>query len=237
MATVTASIPMFLVSMNGLLLEGGVECQPECRATAPRCFKNDHQGSIRWLTRRMQNMPHTACGPSTDFRNAPHPVTGMSKRRMFRCVTSSTHASTSSTHVKASSLSMSCMNEPHRIPTFHRREVSQLRFVRGPTAPATEYTPSGIFEASVIHHDISHRVRSSTHVGRQHPLMRLCGERPSVRLCWGVIFGIATWLERQTRSFCCRNLLRFTFPADLMWRCNSALNAETRKFPRKRRAN
>jgi hypothetical protein len=147
---------------------------------------------------------HTShrCGPSTTFRKAPHPVTGMSKLRMFRCFTSNTHASTSPTHVTTSSSLMSCMKSRTRIPTFHRREVFQLRFVRGPTTPATEYTPSGIFVASYTHHDISHRVRSSTHVGRQRPLITLCGEWPSVRLCWGVIFGTATWLEREIRSFC-----------------------------------
>lgn len=37
--------------------------------------------------------------------------------------------------------------QSHCISTFHRREVSQLRFVRGPTTATTNLTPSGIFFA------------------------------------------------------------------------------------------
>jgi len=41
--------------------------------------------------------------------------------------------------------------EPHRMPTFHRREVSQLRFVRGPTTAATKFASLGSFQATNLH--------------------------------------------------------------------------------------
>lgn len=57
MATATATLPVFLVSGNGMLLEGGVEDQSKCRATTLGRFKEWTPGSIRWLTRCcMQNI-------------------------------------------------------------------------------------------------------------------------------------------------------------------------------------
>jgi hypothetical protein len=59
---------------DGVLLEGGVEGLPECRATALRRFKEGTQGRIRWLTGCMQNALTPVrfvnrlqeCGPSGD---------------------------------------------------------------------------------------------------------------------------------------------------------------------------
>lgn len=151
--------------MNGRLLEVGVEGLPECRALHTP-DRDVSKTAIKGVDALHAEHASHRCGPSTIFRKTSHLVTGMSRLRMFRCFTSGTHASTSPILVKISSSSMSCMESRTRMPTFHRKEVSQLRFVRGPTLSVTEYTPSGIFVASFIHHDISYRVRSSTHVGR-----------------------------------------------------------------------
>lgn len=42
--------------------------------------------------------------------------------------------------------------EPHRMPTFHRREVSQLRFVRGPTTAAIKFASLDSLEATNLHY-------------------------------------------------------------------------------------
>lgn len=152
---------------------------------------------------------------------------------MFQCFTSNTHASTSSTHVRTSSSSMSCMESRTRIPTFHREEASQLRFVRGPTIPATEYTPSGIFAASYIHHDISHRIPSSTHVGRQRPLLHLW-RKAFCEMMLGGYLRHSKVAGGTDLKFFRKYLLRFTFPTALRWRCNSALKCRAGKIARRR---